>query len=183
MADVIQSRLIGAGEKTFRSLTSCGFYLLLSPILRQRGRLLLTFFYTRVLLLTCFYTWVLLLPSVHIGSSFLSGLLEPLLFIWFSLIRGRVFTYGRQPSNALYSIYGYYLCGFRYPDAAVAQPSRALPSGQSLYLRPTALRRIVFDLSILSMLSMRYLISLPCSRPAVKGLALTNCLPSIGGQG
>ncbi len=57
MAAVIRSPLIGAGEKTFRLLTSCEFYLLQSPLLRQRGRLLLTFF----------YTWVLLLPYIHIG--------------------------------------------------------------------------------------------------------------------
>lgn len=38
MAAIIQSPLMGAGEKTFRSLTSCEFYLLLSPSLRQEKR-------------------------------------------------------------------------------------------------------------------------------------------------
>ena len=35
MAAVIQNPLIGAGENIFHSLTSCEFYLLLSPLLRQ----------------------------------------------------------------------------------------------------------------------------------------------------
>ena len=57
MVAVIQSPLIGAGEKANCLTASCEFYLLQSPSLRQRGRLLLT----------SFYTWILLLPSVHIG--------------------------------------------------------------------------------------------------------------------
>ena len=76
------------------------------------------------------------------ASGFLFGLLESLHFIWFSLRRGRVFTYRQEPSDALYPIYQCYLCGLRYPDAAAAQPSRTLPSEhpgasrKSLNLRP-----------------------------------------------
>ena len=96
-----QSPLIGAGEKANYLTTSCDFYLLQSPLLRQRGRLLLAFFYTSALIVMTFFciwvlrvipffcTWVLLVMTffyiwVLLSSFFYSWDIPPTFFLHIS---------------------------------------------------------------------------------------------------